>query len=327
MDTRYLIDAVVRQTTVLIAQLSTAAGIRAPLAHIADQIFVDLSRQIEAQGVSRKVAADMFGIALRTYQKKVERLSESASDRGTTLWQAVLELVENEPGCDRERVLARFAKDGEDNVIAVLSDLVGSGLLFSSGRGATSMYRPASEADRRTLASREAEQAIDHLVWLVIYRAGPIDVPSLVEKLGADQVAVEHAAKRLVADGRATLTAKGELEAMRFYVPVGASHGWEAAVFDHYQAVVTSITRKLARATRSSPSDEVGGGTLTFEICEGHPDEAEVRALLARTRRDVNELWDRVEARNEASPIPDDRKRRVTFYYGQSTDIGDGLDD
>jgi hypothetical protein len=73
-----------------------------------------------------------------------------------TLWQAVLSFVENEPGCDRERVLRRFEKDGEINVIAVLNDLVGSGLLFSSGRGITSMYRPASEADRDALASREA---------------------------------------------------------------------------------------------------------------------------------------------------------------------------
>src|SRR5688500_7519589 len=104
MDTRYLIDAGVRQTAVLIAQLATPAGMRAPLSHIADQIFVDLARQIEAQGVSRKVAADMFGIALRTYQKKVERLAESASRRGLTLWQAVLEFVENQPGSDRERI-------------------------------------------------------------------------------------------------------------------------------------------------------------------------------------------------------------------------------
>ena len=33
MDVKLLIDAIVRQTTVLIAQLSTRAGIRAPLAH------------------------------------------------------------------------------------------------------------------------------------------------------------------------------------------------------------------------------------------------------------------------------------------------------
>src|SRR5687768_7502850 len=73
MNTKLLIDAIVHQTTVLIAQLSTASGIRAPLSHVADQVFLELSREIEAQGVSRKVAADMFGLAIRTYQKKVQR--------------------------------------------------------------------------------------------------------------------------------------------------------------------------------------------------------------------------------------------------------------
>jgi alpha-tubulin suppressor-like RCC1 family protein len=38
MHTSLLIDSIVRQTTVLIAHLSTAAGIRAPLAHVADEV-------------------------------------------------------------------------------------------------------------------------------------------------------------------------------------------------------------------------------------------------------------------------------------------------
>ena len=38
MNPRYLVDQLVRQTTVLIAQLSTASGIRA-LAHVADQVL------------------------------------------------------------------------------------------------------------------------------------------------------------------------------------------------------------------------------------------------------------------------------------------------
>ncbi|HMJ12174.1 MAG TPA: hypothetical protein VK524_12205 [Polyangiaceae bacterium] len=79
MDTRHLIEGIVQQTTVLIAQISTAAGLRAPLARVADQVFLELAREFEAQGVGRKVVADMFGLALRTYQKKVARLSESAS--------------------------------------------------------------------------------------------------------------------------------------------------------------------------------------------------------------------------------------------------------
>ena len=75
MDSKLLIDAIVRQTTVLLAQLSTAAGIRAPLAHVADQVFVELAKEIEAQGVGKKIVADMFGLALRGYQKKVQRLT------------------------------------------------------------------------------------------------------------------------------------------------------------------------------------------------------------------------------------------------------------
>ena len=66
MNVKLLVDAIMRQTTVLVAQLSTAAGVRAPLAHVADQVFLSLAREIEAQGVGKKVVADMFGMALRS---------------------------------------------------------------------------------------------------------------------------------------------------------------------------------------------------------------------------------------------------------------------
>jgi hypothetical protein len=53
VDLKLLIDGIVRQTTILIAQLSTSAGARAPLSHVADQVFVELAQEIEAQGVRR----------------------------------------------------------------------------------------------------------------------------------------------------------------------------------------------------------------------------------------------------------------------------------
>jgi hypothetical protein len=96
-----LIDSIVRQTTVLIANLSTAAGIRAPLAHVADEVFLRLASEIEAQGVGHKVVADMFGLALRSYQKKVERSTESPSARERTLWEALLELILREGSVSR----------------------------------------------------------------------------------------------------------------------------------------------------------------------------------------------------------------------------------
>ncbi|HKP59294.1 MAG TPA: hypothetical protein VJV78_21370 [Polyangiales bacterium] len=91
MNVPLLIDAVVRQTTVLIAQLATSGGIRAPLSHIANQVFVELANELAAQGVSRKVSADMFGMALRAYVRKVRRLNDSETEQGRTLWKAVLD--------------------------------------------------------------------------------------------------------------------------------------------------------------------------------------------------------------------------------------------
>lgn len=50
---RLLIDSIVRQTTVLIAQLSTAAGVRSPPSHLADEVFVSLAKEIDNQGLGQ----------------------------------------------------------------------------------------------------------------------------------------------------------------------------------------------------------------------------------------------------------------------------------
>src|SRR6185436_10402738 len=105
MNAQILIDAVVRQTMVLIAQLSTADGVRSPLSHVADEVFIALVHELEHQGVGKKVIADMFGLALRSYQQKVQRLSESATRRGRTLWEAVHGFVQDKQQVSRNDVL------------------------------------------------------------------------------------------------------------------------------------------------------------------------------------------------------------------------------
>jgi hypothetical protein len=89
---------------------------------VADQVFLSLAQEIERQGVSRKVVADMFGLALRSYQRKVQRLEESGSEQGSTLWEATLEYVAEKGPLRRKQILSRFEKDGELNVTAVLND-------------------------------------------------------------------------------------------------------------------------------------------------------------------------------------------------------------
>ena len=174
MNPRYLIDQLVRQTTVLIAQLSTTSGIRAPLAHVADQVFVELSREIENQGVSRKVAADMFGLALRTYQTRVQRLSQSQTMSDRTLWQAVLDFISAQGNPSRARIDERFRSDGELAVGAVLNDLTTSGLISVTGKGANAICRVTTEADRRALSKGADADSVASLLWVQIYRDGPL---------------------------------------------------------------------------------------------------------------------------------------------------------
>jgi hypothetical protein len=320
MDSRILIDAIVQQTTVLIAQLSTAAGIRAPLAHIADQVFLDLSREIERQGVSRKVVADMFGLALRSYQKRVQRLTESASVQHRTLWEAVYEFVSEQQHASRRRIEERFRHDPDEDVAAVLNDLANSGLLYAAGRGQNALYRVVSEAERRDDDGGQGLEAVASLIWVSVYRGQAARLSQLRERLNLPEGVLQEAVKRLVDDERLTRDGPAddpELRAPRFLVPVGAEHGWEAAVFDHYCAMASAIAAKVQRGPRSAAGDVVGGATLGFDVCAGHPCEAEVYGLLARIRGEVNALWDRVVAINRDRPIPEEDRVKVAFYFGQ----------
>jgi hypothetical protein len=129
MNTTLLIDAIVRQTTVLVAQLATTSGNRATLAGTANQVFMSLVTELKRQGLGHKVIADMFGLALRTYHNRIQRLTESRSFAGQSVWEAVLQYVQESGPVTRAQVLARFSRDEPTQVRAVLSDLVGSELL------------------------------------------------------------------------------------------------------------------------------------------------------------------------------------------------------
>ncbi len=113
MSRTLLIDSIVRQTTVLIASLATAAGHRPSLAHVANQVLANLVTELKSQGLGNKVIADMFGMALRTYHDRVARLAESQSEVGRSLWDAVLSYVENHDVVLRADVLRRFNRDGD----------------------------------------------------------------------------------------------------------------------------------------------------------------------------------------------------------------------
>ncbi len=327
MDTKLLIDAIVRQTTVLIAQLSTAAGIRAPLAHVADQVFVELALEIERQGVGRKVVAGMFGMALRTYQKRVQRLSESASVRGRTLWEAIYEYLGERESVRRSQIDERFRHDSADDVGAVLTDLQASGLVYATGRGHSATYRALTQTEQRDAAAAESLDALADLAWLAIYRARRTTLAELQAQLPTTAERVARAVDRLVAEGivqrnGSDAAGSAELRAENFVVTVDGGRGWEAAVFDHFSTVAASIATKVQRGAAARKADLIGGATFGFDIYPGHPYEEKVLGLLARMRTQIDALWDEVSGYNRDHPVPDERKTKVAFYFGQNVHDG-----
>lgn len=317
MNIVLLINAIVRQTTVLIAQLSTAAGVRAPLADVADQVFLQLARDIEAQGVPRKVVADMFGLALRGYQKKVQRLTESATQRETTLWQAVLDRLNEAGSQTRHEMFQHFVKDDPDAIAAVLNDLVNSGLSYRTGSGPRALYGVTREQDYARLLKDDDVDSAAALVWVGVYRNPNIGKTALARNLGLQPALLDRALESLLAQGRIQEQAGG-YRADSVSIPVGTSQGWEAAVLDHYQAMVTAIAAKLQHAARSDAADVIGGATLSFDVHDEHPQREEVYGLLRKVRADINALWERVVEHNAAHPVAEERRQRVAFYFGQS---------
>ncbi|HEY6727624.1 MAG TPA: hypothetical protein VI197_26495 [Polyangiaceae bacterium] len=318
MNVQVLIDSIVRQVTVLIAQLATSGGVRAPLAHVANQVFLDLANELETQGVSRKVSADMFGMALRAYIRKVRRLSESESHQGRTLWQAVLEFIKGEQLASRERILERFRLDGALEVSAVLHDLSESGLVFCSGVGRRAVYRAATDDELGQLAQLYKDDAGgEELAWVLVYRHGPITAAELAQHLRRDETQTASLIDKLSASGRVQVSASGLLTARDFVIPLGAEIGWEASVFDHVQAVVQTICQRLQQnSLAASDADVVGGSTYSFDIWPGHPLEAEVKSQLNDFRKRASELRQRVEAHNQAHGVQHEYQQ-VVHYAGQ----------
>jgi hypothetical protein len=321
VNVNLLIDAIVRQTTVLIAQLATAGGARAPLAHTANQVFLDLIRELKEQGLGNKVIADMFGLSLRTYHKKMARLSESSTDRGRSLWEALLAYVTDKGPVTRAEVLLRFQHDEDPTVRGVLKDLVASGLLFESGRGDLKVYRAATAEDTPR-GTEDARARAANLAWVAVYRYGPLSAAELVEHVPLPAEMLDAILGDLTRDGRVTEDDRPGTTVFRStacVMPPGSPAGWEAAVFDHYQAMVTAICTKLRLGrTQASAGEAVGGSTYSYDVWVGHPVREDVLGFLQETRDRAVALRKRVEEHNRQHRAPEEAIERVIAYVGQT---------
>lgn len=326
MDVGTLIDAIVRQTTVMIAQLATSGGNRAHLAHTANQVFVDLVAALREQGLGSKVIADMFGMALRTYHQRVQRLGESRTERGKSLWEAVFDHLQKNGPVLRSEVLRRFVRDDEVVLRSLLKDLVGSGLVYRTGRGDHVRYHVAEPS----LVDTQSEQTLADLVCLTVHRAAPATLGDVASLLSMDLERLRPLMDGLVIQGRlkpiSTTGAEERYTSTGCVIPLGEAQGWEVAVFDHYQAMVTAICTKLrAGRQHATASDKTGGSTFSFTVWEGHPHYDAATSFLSKFRQEGAALRAQIADYNRdhdaacaASEHELTQRVKVIVYAGQT---------
>jgi hypothetical protein len=322
MNINLLIDAIVQQTTVLIAQLATAAGARTSLSNTANQVFVSLVGELKQQGLGNKLIAEMFGLSLRTYHNKIRRLSESSTEHGQSLWSAVLEFVQERGTTTRAQVLLRFPHDDAATVRSVLGDLTETGMIYQKGSGDGVSYRAAKAGEDEAIEDGRETLALANLFWISIARNSPIPHDRLRQLLRVDDDAFERVIATLVADGRVSVHHSGdetEYSSPECVIPMGGTAGWEASVFDHYQAMVTALCTKLRRRESTAQRGEwIGGSTYGFEVWPDHPFHDEVVGFLQATRDRAAELRARVDAYNVGRLSAERAVKRVIAYVGQT---------
>jgi hypothetical protein len=219
-----------------------------------------------------------------------------------------------------------------------LKDLVDSGMVYRTGVGDLVQYRLAdSLADRLGDADAPAaEQRLDTLVWVAVHRLANATLPELQNTLSLTQERIEPSLARLVRDGRvrAVPASEGDSATETRYtsdgcvLPLGEPLGWEAALFDHYQAVVAALCAKLRSGkTRARHNDWIGGSTYSFDVTPEHPHFAEVTGFLAEFRTRGSELRQRVADYNRNHPTSEGAVLRVIHYAGQNVLGGSELEE
>jgi hypothetical protein len=135
-----LIDAILSHSMALVAQLATTGGGRVPLGHVADQVFLSLTEELQRQGLTKKVIADMLGMSLRTYHRRMHEVRERRELPRTT-WEAVLELIRSVDAISGQAVQQRLLHCDVELISGALNDLTRTGLVLRSGWGDSAVYR------------------------------------------------------------------------------------------------------------------------------------------------------------------------------------------
>ena len=302
----------------LFATLAAQNPLRMHFADIAGKTLLDIVENLRDTGVSQEAIAASLGLTITGYRAKMRRLraahragAERTEDEARTLLERVYAFVDDhaEPVFENA-VLAHFRGIKVDSIRGVLQFLVRSGVL----------KRVADQGDRRYQAVTHvpAGQPSQRDVAVALYRDGPLTVAEVAQRLELSEAQCAAFIDTLEAEGRLT---RGERAgapvwtATAYHIPLDASEGYEAAIWDHLAAVIRAICKKLRLGRHgASLPDKTGGATFTFRIPEDHPLYDEVSDYLAESRVKFEDWLAQTYAIEAQADTP---MREVTVYVGQ----------
>jgi hypothetical protein len=232
----------------------------------------------------------------------------------------VLNHIRGQGITSRAELLREFGAEDDVLLRGVLYDLCDRRLVFQAGQGAQAVYRAVSDEELGAVGALRSGDGLEELVWAIVYRQGPLNRDQLLQRSHVDGSELDPILERLLTSGRIERSGEDSnlmYSAKCLYVPLGSPRGWEAAIFDHYQAMVQTILCRL-REDRTTPdvADQVGGSTYTLDVWPGHPLEQRACDALSRLRTALVELREQVEAFNAEHERPD-KYTQVVLYVGQ----------
>ena len=327
MNFSRLVERMVPLVAELFATLASRDPLRMYFADIAEKTLHDIVSELGKAGLSQEAIAASLGMTIGGFRNKMRRLREAYREEGDGTTESPRSLMEHvygfihEHGSEIDPVEYRaieehFSGVKEDSLRGVLHFLVQYGLLSVSGRSATREYRIVP---RRTSDQSGHQDAV-----VALYRDGPLSAEDLGHRLELSPDEVAAVLQALRVDGRL-----GEIQgddgvtryrATAYHIPVDAVDGFEAALWDHFQAMCRAICRKVRLARYgAAPDDRIGGATYSYDLPADHPLVEEIGGFL-RTSREKLEAW-RVAAHPLLADLaPGDGQVRLTIYIGQTVE-------
>lgn len=320
MSEKVLFRALVSQSARLIARVITLTNARPNLAHLHEDFFYELSKHLQTYGVPRRVAADMFGLAMRSYLRRIRKYSNDLDYREhqLSLWQIVYETISEKPGIQRQSLLDSFSFSQYDSVCSVLRHLCEVGLVVENKTNGHKCYN----ACRNNLTKISVDEVAQY-IWAMVFMHGETTYPysSLLREAGPlfGEDLVSSALNVLVEDGYIVQVDENGPSYSTVKNNLEQPFGWLVAVTIHIDSIFEAIVTKLSLLHEESQHQiDVRGGTWTFRLHHNHPFKKRIESLFDSYEKQIKELFVLVRTHNDSIATQhDDEEFQIDFYMGQ----------